>query len=122
VKYEIEIELPPEIAEEWEPVRFGVPATGENYLYGGVPVVAYEVKSQRMVIRRKHVWPRWIRDMGAKWAAMDEDGGAWVYALEPQEMMDGWRNCDMESAWRVDPALLPSHEGMSWPECIWEIK
>jgi hypothetical protein len=128
VKYEIEIELPPEIAAEWEPVRFGVPQPGEHYVRCdtdtevGAAVTKWRPVggSFRLIVRRRHSWPQWMRDMCAKWAALDKDGTAWLYTARPTQGSGQWFVSG--GAWSVDASMLPPHDGKPWTECLWEVQ
>ena len=60
-KVTIDVDLG-ELEKDWEAVAFRVPNKGELYFTGGVitPAVGTHV-TQRLIVRRKFVWPSWCR-------------------------------------------------------------
>ena len=124
-EYTIPIELPPEIAAEWEPVRFGFAKRGEAYLHVDrvhMTVEPFLKNKAALIVRRRHVWPDWMLAIpGEKWVAVDCDSRACLYVGDkPYVAGSFWVS---ETGYLVlENVLLPAHDGKPWTECLWEVK
>ena len=59
-KAEIEIDLPDDIANEWEPVAFRVPTSDDHFLaWWGIDQVAHAT-GRHLIIRRRFQWPAFV--------------------------------------------------------------
>ena len=82
---ELEVELPEALRGEWEPVRFGYPRDGENYVTCGKVAASHRdhceaTTNPMLIVRKIWQWPAWLK---AEWIAMDADGYWFAFNSEP---------------------------------------
>ena len=68
----IEIELPDDIAKEYEPVAFRVPQHGEYVLSSAPHVFQHTdirpIDNARIILRRRFQWPSWLKCRYLTWS------------------------------------------------------
>ena len=91
MKCEIDIDLG-KLADEWEPVRIGLPVGPENYLVASRGEVWSNAITQslitRLIVRRRWQWPEWLT---AEWYFESAVGRQFVANNEPHIGERSWR-------------------------------
>lgn len=92
MKCEIEVDLG-ELANEWEPVAFRVPAVGEQWVTPlstiGEFAKGSSTNDARLIVRRKWTPQPWLKP---GWIAQEQDGEWFWHSDEPKIVCGSWEN------------------------------